>query len=72
MGVASDQPNFGAAQLKIECFALYFIYNSTPISKILATPLHAVSLIHLSGEVDCPHFKPYMLKANLCVDCSYS
>ncbi len=29
-----------------------------------------LSQIHLSGEVDCPHFKPHMLKANLCVECS--
>lgn len=26
--------------------------------------------IHLSGEVDCLDFKPHMLKANFCINCS--
>ena len=39
IGVASGQPKFGAARLKIGRFVPFFVYNSAPFSKILVTSL---------------------------------
>ena len=59
-GVASGKKISALCVLKIGRFAPFFIYDSTPFSKILATPLQLVLYTNLNKVISQANFAGYL------------